>query len=161
MTSHSKVYPGVGHGLFAWRGVANAGYVGGYLDFVGSWTHEYADPPVTMPRARRLHVDVVVNRFEELKERVPVHERCHLNQMAPHRGRSATRDMGKWPLSMRHARQPPFNEFWRMVHHAYNRRPGVFANTIRADELPYDVAVWRDLNCSASIRLGKQSVAVW
>ncbi len=38
-----KVYPDVGHSLMTWRGVANAGYVGGYLDFIGSWAQEYAE----------------------------------------------------------------------------------------------------------------------
>ncbi len=39
----AKVYPDVGHSLMTWRGVANAGYVGGYLDLIGSWAQEYAE----------------------------------------------------------------------------------------------------------------------
>ena len=38
-----KVYPDVGHSLMTWRGIATAGYVGDYLDFIGSWAHTYAD----------------------------------------------------------------------------------------------------------------------
>jgi pimeloyl-ACP methyl ester carboxylesterase len=31
------VLPGVGHLLYTWRGILEAGYPPGYLDFVGSW----------------------------------------------------------------------------------------------------------------------------
>ena len=39
----TRVYSDVGHGLSTWRGVANAGYVGDYLDFIASWAQEYAE----------------------------------------------------------------------------------------------------------------------
>lgn len=40
-----NVYPGVGHSLMTWKGLANAGYVDGYLDFIGTWARENADLP--------------------------------------------------------------------------------------------------------------------
>lgn len=38
-----KVYPGVGHSLMSWSGITSAGYVGGYLELIGSWAEDHAD----------------------------------------------------------------------------------------------------------------------
>jgi pimeloyl-ACP methyl ester carboxylesterase len=38
----TKVYPGVGHSLMSWKGIASAGYVPGYLDLIGNWARDNA-----------------------------------------------------------------------------------------------------------------------
>jgi len=39
-----KVYPNVGHSLMTWKKVLNGGYVGDYLDLIGSWSKEHSLP---------------------------------------------------------------------------------------------------------------------
>ena len=39
-----KVYPDVGHSLMTWKGVLSGGYVGDYLDLIGSWARDHAGP---------------------------------------------------------------------------------------------------------------------
>lgn len=38
-----RVLPGVGHTLIAWKGLLEAGYQPGYLDFIGSWAAQQVD----------------------------------------------------------------------------------------------------------------------
>ena len=40
-----KVYPDVGHSLMTWKGIASGGFVGDYLELIGTWAQEHAGPP--------------------------------------------------------------------------------------------------------------------